>query len=349
MKLNSKLILNRSKSILLLILVFGIIPGYNVDASSLDERSVILESSVPSEVTDYTFEFIASSITPIRSLVVEVCEEVGGACNIPPGFSAASATLNSQPDGFGASSGWSVDNSDAGELRINHPSNATAPGALQSVTFNNVVNPEDSNTTFSLIITTYENDDYTGEIESSVVSASTSQAITVKGFVQPVLAFCVGITISGDCSTASGNNIDFGEFSPNTTSVATSQMRAHTNAVGGYVITVQGATLASGSNIIPALPSFTAPQTGTSQFGINLANNTNPDAGSDVVGDGQGSITASYTQPNQFKFESGDVLATAPGLTSDNTYTTTYITNTSPNQAAGIYSATLTYVITATF
>ncbi|MEX0934486.1 MAG: hypothetical protein WDZ42_01665, partial [Candidatus Saccharimonadales bacterium] len=246
---------------------------------ALDERSVTLESSVPSEATDYNLEFIASSSTPIRSLVVEVCDEANGTCNVPQGFSAANAALNNQPEGFGASSEWSIDNSDSGKLRINHSSNNTVPGALQSVTFNNVVNPEAPNTTFFLTITTYQNSDYTGEIESSMVSTSTSRAITVRGFVQPVLAFCVGITISGDCSTASGNHINFGEFSPNAASVATSQMRAHTNAVGGYAITVQGATLASGSNIIPALSSFTASQPGTGQFGINLANNTSPNAG----------------------------------------------------------------------
>ncbi|MEX0934629.1 MAG: hypothetical protein WDZ42_02395, partial [Candidatus Saccharimonadales bacterium] len=88
---------------------------------------------------------------------------------------------------------------------------------------------------------------------------------------------------------------------------------------------------------------------GTGQFGINLANNTSPNAGSDMLGDGQGSITASYAQPDQFKFASGDVLATAPGVTSDNTYTTTYIANIPSDQAVGVYSATLTYIITATF
>ncbi len=336
---------------LVLFMALGISIGHgSVMAGDLDERSLTMSSSAPNEVADYTLEFVVELQTAIRSLEVEVCSELDeGSCQTPDGFSAASATLETQPVGFGDTTGWSIDNSDSGKLRISHADNTTSPGALQQVTFNNVTNPEDPNKTFFLKVTTFSNSDYTGAIDDGVIAVTTSTAVTVRGFVQPVLSFCVAITISGDCSTASGSHINFGEFNPNSTSVATSQMRAHTNAIDGYVITVTGATLASGSNIIPAMSSFGSSEPGTGQFGINLANNTNPNAGSGIAGGGNGSIVANYAQPNLFKFESGDLLASAPGVTADNTYTTTYIANITSDQPPGVYAATLTYIITATF
>ena len=319
-------------------------------ANEMNDRNLTLSSSVPSQSTNYTFNFsVEDEVTPIQSFESEICTTASGACVVPSGFDAGSANLINQPSGFGSSSGWSVDTSNADVLRMNNDSNTTAPNTTQSVTFGSVVNPETPNETFYARITTYENDDYTDEIDTGVVAASTGEGVEITGFVPPILTFCVGVEISGDCSTVSGDSIDLGTFSPNTTSSGTSQMRASTNAGDGYVITVEGGTLASGSNTIDALTSPTPSQTEQSQFGLNLRENANPEVGEDVSGDGSGEVEPDYNIVDEFVFNAGDAVASSTGPTNANTYTASYITNIEPQQAAGNYSTTLTYIATATF
>lgn len=330
------------------VLLLGIMAPV-VYAAEITDRSVSLSSSIPSDSANYTFNFSVPSSTAIQSMEVDVCEDASGSCVVPTGFDASSATLLSQPTGFGDSSGWSVDTTDNTKLRMNNSTNTTAPDASQAVTFGSVTNPSTTNTTFYLHITTYQNDDYTGEIDTGVVAASTAEGIEVTGEVPPILTFCVGITISGDCSTATGNSIDMGTFSPSATASDTSQMQASTNAGDGYVITVEGTTLSSGSNTIPALNTPDSSQTGVSQFGLNLRNNNTPNVGSDPTGSGDGSADSPYDTVDQFVFNSGDIMASAPGPTDVNTFTVSYITNIAPFQAAGSYSTTLTYIATATF
>lgn len=320
-----------------------------VQAAEITDRSVSLSSSIPGESTNYSFNFSVPSSTAIQSFEAEVCEEASGSCAVPSGFDASSATLVSQPSGFGDSSGWSVDTTNGDLLRINNSGNTDTPDTSLAVTFGDVVNPTDANTTFYLRITTYENDDYTGEIDTGVVATSTGVGMEVTGFVPPILTFCVGKEISGDCSTATGDSIDMGTFSPNSTASDTSQMQAATNAGDGYVITVEGTTLTSGSNDIPELSSPTTSQTGTSQFGINLRDNGSPNVGEEPSGSGDGDYVSPYGTVDEFVYNSGDTIASATGPTDTNTYTVSYITNIAPFQAAGNYSTTLTYIATATF
>ena len=335
-------------AITLLVLV-TLVPAVEA-ANEINDRNLTLSSSVPSESTNYTFNFsVEDEITPIQSFEAEICSAASGACNVPTGFDAGSANLINQPSGFGDSSGWDVDTANEDVLRMNNSTNTEEPNSSQSVTFGSVTNPETPNETFYARITTYENDDYTGEIDTGVVAASTGEGLEITGFVPPILTFCVGVEISGDCSTASGDSIDLGTFSPNATSSGSSQMRASTNAGDGYVITVEGTTLASGSNTIEALTDPTPSETEQSQFGFNLRENINPEVGEDITGDGDGQVEADYNNVDQFVFNAGDTVASSTGPTNANTYTASYITNIEPQQAAGNYSTTLTYIATATF
>lgn len=335
-----------TSAIVLMVLTLAILP---VHAGEITDRSLTLSSSEPSSQANYTFNLSVDSSNVIRSFRVRICDEASGACVVPEGFNGGAANLINQPSGFGDNSGWNVDTDDADLLRMNNQNNMLPPDSSQTVTFGNVINPSGSNTTFYARITTYENDDYTGVIDEGVVASSTAETINVKGFVPPILTFCVGIKIPGDCSTASGHHIDMGELRPGSTATGTSQMRASTNAGDGYVVTVNGNTLASGSNTINRLNSPVSSQAGVSQFGMNLRNNSRPDVGSNTEGDGDGSATDDYAAANKFTFNDGDVIAEAPGATHFNTFTVSYITNVDRRQAAGRYKTTLTYIVTASF
>jgi hypothetical protein len=147
----------------------------------------------------------------------------------------------------------------------------------------------------------------------------------------------------------SGSTLDFGDFSPTATRAGTSVMQAQTNAANGYVITVNGTTLASGVNTIPSLTSQTASTLGASQFGLNIRANTVPGVGANPSGGGSGTFNGNYGTPNQYRFNSGDVVAQAAAPTDANTFTSSYIVNIGGSQAAGVYTATMTYICTASF
>jgi hypothetical protein len=139
-------------------------------------------------------------------------------------------------------------------------------------------------------------------------------------------------------------------------------MAASTNASAGYSITVNGPTMTSGSNTIPAMNSAVVGARGTGQFGMNLKLNTvatsTVPVGAEITlpSDGvnlKGQAAAGYNTVDTFKFTSGDVIANSAnggaGPTNAQIYTSAYIVNVAGNQASGTYTSTLTYICTATF
>ena len=149
-------------------------------------------------------------------------------------------------------------------------------------------------------------------------------------------------------------------------------MAASTNAGQGYIITVNGSTLQSGSNNIAAMSSTAVPVPGISQFGLNLkANDTTylaaatgaevaPLPSESVIGGVtyRGQAATGYDVVNEFRFNSGESVANSyngytPGVntaaTDGQIYTVTYIANVPGSQPAGDYSTTLTYICTPTF
>lgn len=335
--------------ILIAILGFNLVPQF-LWAGEIIDRSLTLSSSeAGASGVNYSFNFSVPSNTVIKSFTAQICTTAYKACTAPDGYDASNASLLSQPTGFGDSSGWSADTSDPGSLRMQNSTNTSRPGSAQTATFDGVANPSDTNTTYFARITTYANADYTDEIDAGVAAISTAEQAQLTGTVPLTLTFCVGTNIPSDCASTSGNSIDFGTFSTASTASATSRMRANTNGSGGYAITVKGTTMTSGTNSIPALSTQTESRPGTSQFGMNLRNNTTPNVGADPAGPGIGSYTPNYGTQNRFRFASGDAVAQAPNETRGNTFTVSYIVNIKSDQSAGVYSTTMTYICTATF
>lgn len=330
----------------LLAMVMAMAP-VSVWAAGLSPRSVQVGSSGQGVTTSYAINATTATTANIGSIKFEFCTTASGACT-PADAVTTGATLTAQnPNGF------TLVNTSPGAPYITRAAAQINSGTAMSFTLGNIVNPSTANQTYFVRITTYTGTDgATGPVDNGTVAMSTAQPVQLTGVTPEILVFCVGTTITSDCTTVSGNAIDFGDFSPTATRTGTSVMQAQTNASGGYNITVNGTTLSSGANTIAALPAQTASSFGIGQFGLNLrANNVTGvgSVGSDPTGGGSGTATANYGTSDQYRFVSGDSVATAPAPTNANTFTSTYIVNIGGAQAAGVYTATMTYICTASF
>ncbi len=322
-----------------------------VFAVGLTNRSVTVGTSAPGIATTYDFKFDITSNAALGSIVFEVCANSPLPqlpCVPPTGFDFTAATLDAQTGEIG----FAID---AGSLSANYLllTRLPAPATPQTSTYSfaNVTNPTTPDSTFFIRLFTYSTADGTGTpVEEAGLALSTSGQFGVTAYVPPFLQFCVGITITAnDCSTAAGNFVDFGVLSSSSPATATSQMAAATNGVGGLSISVLGTTMTSGVNVIPALASPGVSNPGLSQFGLNLRANTVPVVGQEPYGPGTIAPTADYNTPNLFTFKSGDIIAQSLLSTDFTTLTASYLVNISSSQPPGVYTATMTYVATATF
>ncbi|HEY8886063.1 MAG TPA: hypothetical protein VIM31_01005 [Candidatus Microsaccharimonas sp.] len=307
-------------------------------AAQVTGRTLTIGSSVASASTSYAFTFTVPSATVIKSASFTACTTASGTCTTPSGFTITGSTLTAQPTGMGSGSGWTASTATAGSLRILNAANATAASGSQAVSFSAVTNQSTANATFFVRMTTYSDSAWTTPIDTGTVAASTAGQITVTASIDESVTF-----------TLAAATVPLGTLTTVATGSGTSSMTASTNAASGYSVTVNGTTLMSGANPIAALASPTASTLNTAQFGINLAANTTPAVGIAASGTGTGAAATGYNTANQFKFVSGDTVASASLPTNSNTFTTSYIANINGAAAAGSYSTLLTYIATANY
>lgn len=358
-------------------------------ASQINTRSLTLQpigsvgGSTPGGVVNHAFQFTLPNVgTPnVGSIKFLYCTTAadptgGSACVAPTGMSVTGATLGTQggATGFSSTFGGTFSNNDAtATSRVNGfyitrtaasvPLNTIASYLIQNVTNPTTVSDGVNSGTFFVRISTYTSTNASGvPIDTGTVAASTANQIQLQGIMPESLIFCTGQTVTANCTAVTTGTILFNQlFSPTSTTTATSQMAASTNAQGGYVITVNGPTLTSGSNPIPAIGNTAAASSiGSGQFGMNLKLNTTPAVGAEVtpVSDGtstRGQAKAGFASVNSYKFQpaTADTVAASDsggaGATNSQVYTVSYIVNVSGNQAPGTYTTTLTYVCTPTF
>jgi len=342
-----------------------ILAPVSVEAAQITNRKFTLSDSAGNAASvGYTFSSSAlpTTGTPVQSVDAQVCDAASGTCNAVSGFTSGSSSLASQPSGLGCASGWTNSTASTGKLRITATCASNPSGAV-SIAWSGVHNPTTANLTFYLRVTTYSDTAWTTPLDTGVVAVSTSQAISLTGTMDENLVFCTGTSITGtNCGTVSGSSVSFGTFSSTATSSGTSVMAASTNGVSGYVITINGATLTcstcSGTPTIAALSSPTTSSTGTAQFGANLKDNATPNVGTEVNPSPNGTslrgqASTGYDTADSYKFVTGNQVAASDnggaGPTNAQTFTVSYIVNVPGNQAAGTYTATMTYICTATF
>ena len=180
-----------------------------------------------------------------------------------------------------------------------------------------------------------------GDTGTYAVRIISEDDVAVIATVDPTISFSISDT-----------SIGFGTLSSSAARYATtgggagSESVAHTliagtNATNGYSITIDGATLVSGSDSIDAIggtPAASNP--GTEQFGIMITESG-----------GSGAAVSPYDGVT-YALDTGtfpDEVAAASGASADTTFSVYYLANIASATEAGSYSATMTYVATATF
>jgi hypothetical protein len=321
-------------------------PAYG---APLGNRAVQINNNIASEQSNYRLSFTVASADTLGSIRIEFCMNStleDEACIAPNGQDASSAVLTEQQgeSGFTISSA-STDN----EIILTRTPVLSTQNNLV-YTFTNIKNPADAGTYF-VRVHTYASDDATGTASNfGGMAFSIDSILSISATVPPYLTFCTGITITDfNCANAVGDYIDLGELSSRRTSSGTSQMLVTTNARDGYVISVGGTTLASGSNIITALTGGDVARAGVGQFGFNLRANSTPAIGSNPSGPGVGQPKPDYDIPNIYRLVDGDTIASYTGPDNLRQFTASYIVNVPSGQAPGVYVTTLTYVCFAHF
>lgn len=366
MKLNKNL---AQKIIVAALTIFTLVP-WQTQAAEPEPRSLTLGSAAASAVTTYSFSFKPGTSGNIGAIEFQICDDplpgdpcVNSGNSAGESFTSSSASIQSQNGISGFTTGAGTPPAPTGNtywITNGTPQNVNST-TLVTVTLQNVVNPTATNTEFYGRITTFSNSNGTGQVDYGAEAVSTSTQVTVSGVMPESLVFCVG-TSGTNCSNISGSAVNLGTFSPSGTNTGTSVMDASTNAGSGYAITINGATLTSGLNTIPAMGTQTlnsagcavscTSTTGTSQFGSNVVANTVPTIGAGVTptGAGYGGAGAGgYNNTNSFRFFSGDTVASSANVSNAQLFTNSYVVNVGGSQAAGLYTSTLTYICTATF
>lgn len=340
------------KRLLFACVVFVLLLSYfagSVQAADLINRSVRLSSSFPSEVVNHTFTFTTPTSSILGSVQFQYCTNsplLIDPCTAPAGLNVATAGIASQA----GLTGFSVSGaSTANNLILTKAPVVSAPVASTFV-FSNITNPSTSNQVVYVRISTFTNINATGAtIDTGAVVFVVDDRFDITAYVPPYMTFCVAVTVALDCSSTSGFLGDFGEFSEFSPVATTTQFAVATNDPMGYNTFLGGQTMTSGTNIIPGLGIQTSSASGTSQFGINLRENSFPSVGADVQGIGTGVPAPNYNTPNQFRFVNGDRIAGSSLTTNFNRYTISYIVNISDDQTPGVYAATITYTSIANF
>ena len=308
------------------------------------------DSSVGGNNVNYNFGFNTNTSGPIGSVTFEYCANYqylhGDACTIPVGFSAAAVVLTSQApyNDFSVLANSIASKTVLGRLAASN----VVPQPL-SFKLSGIINPTNVGS-YYVRIETHSAVDGTGpDIDSGIVVFATNVGIGITTEVPPYLMFCTGITIDGyNCGTATGSFISFGELSSKTARSASSQLLASTNAPYGYSVTLAGTTMTAGNNVIPAMSGGIS-KIGFSQFGINGRLNNAPIVGSDPIGPGFTQPSNGYNTPDNYRFQSGDIIAHSNDTDDYRKLTVSYLVNVAVSQPAGRYAATISYICLANF
>jgi len=343
-----------------------------VSAAQITTRSLTLQAgasdggSKPGGVVNHLFTFTTPTEGNIGSIQFLYCTLAAGSCTTPDGLVTTAATRASES----GATGFTMVNTTNGAPYITRTAATVSANAVLVYQLGNVTNPTTTNKTFFVRITTYTSEDATGTAtDAGTVNASTATQIVLDGIMPESLVFCTGETIGvnvalvPDCASATPGVIHFNQlFSPIDTATSSSQMAASTNAGAGYVISVNGPTLTSGSNTIAPMSAMAFGVHGVSQFGLNLKANTALTSTTPVgieaapianATNYRGQAATNYDTVDEFKFTSGDVVANSAnggaGGTDAQIYTVSYMVNVPGSQPAGTYVTTLTYICTPTF
>lgn len=152
--------------------------------------------------------------------------------------------------------------------------------------------------------------------------------------------------------SVNSSNADFGVFSPVSTATATATFSVLNHTSYGYIVQIIGTPPTNDGHVISAMSTTGTSNIGTEQFGINLVANTvptsfgaNPDNGQF----GQGIVNNNYSTANNYRYVSGETIASASKSSGITNYTLSLIVNVAPLTPGGKYVSPQTLVVTGTY
>ncbi len=318
-------------------------------AAQLQDRTLRLSNSIPGQTSNYEISMDLPTAGTLGSIRVEFCSNLAllyYPCTAPVGFNVSSAVVAAQT----GVTGFAVDPSTTANILILTRLPSAVPAGNISITLSGVTNQSAEGSSFARYYTYAANDGSGPVTDDGAVAYTLNEDFGVSAEVPPYLMLCVAIKITNnDCSVVEGSVLQMGQFSPVRPSAGQSQFVVTTNADDGYTVRVQGQTMTSGNNVIPAMGSVGQSIAGTNQFGINLRSNSNPSTGTNPTGPGIGGPTGDYGQTNVFKYSSGDIVASGNSFEDYRRYTVTYLVNINRSQPPGIYASSFSYIALGNF
>jgi hypothetical protein len=338
-----------SEEFLALLLVLFVFVAPASASTRLENRSLFMTSNEPGKTTSYIVGFRYMTPTSINSVDMLFCVSPipYEACVTPPGLDVSATTLSAQT----GETGYSILTKTPNHIVLSR-SSVTIPSAQSSYTFANIKNPTDTSQAYSIRLKTLSSSDGTGtQVDFGSVRGQVQQGIYIEAQVPPQLIFCLSREVALGCTDSDDTYYtDMGQLDAGSTLVAKSQMAVGTNASAGFAVTAVGTPLAAGTNVIDGLSSPTVSQTGVNQFGINLVQNTAPAIGENPEGTfANATPSPDYGIANEYKYVSGDVVASSTNVSLMKKFTVSYIVNSNPNLKAGVYSTTITYIASGRF
>lgn len=383
-------------AILVVASVLPVISSKRVGAYGLPtEREIRLSSSANGATgVTYKVRFKIATASAISSLVVDFCGTtpiISDTCTAPSGFTVGASPSVTIVSTTVLTGTWNAASLNSGRtLTLTRSTGNVTPSVGDTVEFDitNVTNPSTTNATFYGRILTYPNPSgadsaatYTATavgnpVDAGGVAMSTAAQIIVTAKVQERLLFCVYTSGSGNnCSGKSGTAVTLGDtngvLDPSGPYVdKNAKYSITTNASGGAVVRLKGATLTSGTNTVTAIgDTATASSAGNEQFGLcnyetagtgmtfgnatyaggGNCGTTTQTAGTGTTG-GAGTATFGFDTNATDGTGStyGDSLGTKPAG-DFSTVTLAFLGNISNTTEAGIYTSTLTFVATGTY
>lgn len=337
--------------VIIALIVTVLVIAVPVEASTrFQERGLFMNSVVPSATTSYTLSMRYMTALPVGSLDMLFCIDPipYHACVTPPGLDVSNASLTSQIGEVG----FSISSQSTNHIVLSRTPTMITPAALSSYKFDNIVNPSDTDQSFSIRLRSHSSTDASGpQIDFGSVKGQVTTGITIETQVPPMLVFCLAEQVNDNCEGTNDNYYsDMGTLSSESTLTAQSQMAVGTNATAGFVITANGTPMAAGTNVIDSPTVPTESVKGSNQFGINLVANNTPNVGSDPEGTWANAVPSpDYGVPNKYKFVSGDAIAFSPNVSLMKKFTVSYIVNSREDLRPGVYSTTVTFIASGRF
>jgi hypothetical protein len=338
-----------SEELVALILVLLVFAAPASAAMRFQERSLYMNSSVPGTPTSYTVSFRYMSPQIVGSVDMLFCVDPipYHPCVTPPGLDASNAVFSQQS----GETGYSILNKSTNHIVLTRLPSLMTSGA-SSYTFDNIVNPTDTEQAFAIRLRSHATTDATGpQIDFGSVRGQVTDGVIIETQVPPMLIFCVAQVVSDNCTDTNDTYYsDMGTLDPSSTLTAQSQMAVGTNATGGFAITANGFPLSAGTSVIDGPPTPTESKPGINQFGINLVENSVPAVGSDPEGTWANAVASpDYSTPNKYKYVPGDVVAFSPNVSLMKRFTVSYVVNSREDIKAGVYTTTITYIASGRF